>query len=194
MSINLTYRRFTPADFARATASEKAWVATYQPPFPGLDLAQLQAMAKNPTPDAMEKFMAALQAQASDPMQVDLNKGWHLFAYLLTGEHEIHEGHRTGAPLHNVLFGGTPTTVQTGYGPVRSLSGPLLHEVATAFAGLSQEAFLARWDLEEMRAKDIYACPEDDEEQEMVLEIFERLKTLLSEADAAGEVVAIYGH
>ena len=197
MSINLTYLRFSPEEFVRATSSQSAWQAARGSPLPGLDLAQLQEMSKNPTPEAMQKFLAAMQAKAADPARVDLDKWWHVFLFLLTGVHEIQEGHKVGHPLHNVIFGGTPTAVSTGYGPVRALSGDQLREVSEALSGVTAESFMSRWNIEEMRAKDIYACPyeeEEEEEREMALELLNQLKTFLAEAHAQGQVVVIYGH
>lgn len=193
MSINLTYQKFPPAEFVRVTASQSAWQSARAPLFPGLDLTQLQEMAKNPSEDAMQKLMGALQAKASDTSRLDLDKWWHVFYFLLTGSHEISEGHRAGAPLHNAVFGGTPTAVQTGYGPVRALAGDALREVSEAIKGVSVDAFLKRWNTEEMRGKDIYACP-DEEEREMAVELFEQFKSFLADAQAQGDVVVLYGH
>jgi hypothetical protein len=193
MSINLTYQKFSPAEFARVTASQAAWQAARAPLFPGLDVTQLQEMSKNPSQDAMQKLTEALQAKASDTSRLDLDKWWHVFYFLLTGSHEITEGHRPGVPLHNAVFGGTPTAVKTGYGPVRALTGETLREVSEAVKSVSADAFLQRWNPEEMREKDIYACP-DEEEREMAVELFEQFKSFLVDAQARGDVVVLYGH
>ena len=174
-------------------ASEEAWYEAQASFLPGLSAEKLRAMSQKPTFFGLLRVLFALWTKRRDPMRLDLDKSWHVFSYLLTGEHAIAEGHREGAPLHNVIFGGRATAIMTGYGPVRYLSGQDLQEVAAALAGLSEKKFLVRWDPAAMKEKDIYAEPEEAERKH-VARFFARLRRLFADAAKRGEVVAIYAH
>src|SRR5262249_38473120 len=77
--------------------------------------------------------------QSHDPRSFNLEKDWHIIAYLLTGDAKLKEEHLPDAPVHNVIFGGLKTSVTTGYGPVRYFDGKLVAESAAALAGADKK-------------------------------------------------------
>ena len=150
-------------------------------------------MGANPSAESQAKLMAALEKQRQDRTRLDLSKDWPVVYYLLTGSAEIVEEHRPGQPLHNAIFGGNPTIVTTGYGPVRFFDHQLVSQIAAALGSLDQSHLVARFVPEEMARLDIYASPEM-EEREMILNLIERIRSFFDEAVQAKEYVIAYGH
>jgi hypothetical protein len=193
MSIAVTYYRMSPNDFEVATRDQQAWdqfsnslvtarLASLQ--------ATLQALTKPGTgnPESTIKSLQSLVGQKVDTRQFDLEKDWHTVYYLLTGESKIVEGHQQGNPLHNLIFGGLKTAVSTGYGAVRYFDHGLIGEIADALASVDSQELDERFDPGSMEDQDIYAAP-DEGEQDGILRVIGDLTTFFRDAAAAKEFV-----
>lgn len=193
MSIAVTYYRLSPNDFEAATRDQTAWddfSNSLMAARLGSLQAALQAIPKpgNATPEAAMKSLQSLFAQKTDSPQFDLEKDWHTVYYLLTGESEIKEEHREGNPLHNLIFGGLKTAVNTGYGPVRYFDHGLTSEILEALTSLDMTVLNERFNTEEMEERDIYAAPDADE-NEGIFQVIEELRCFVKRASEAKEYV-----
>jgi hypothetical protein len=193
MAVELAYRRLTLEKFQSVTATQEIWDDFVDCGLPGFTISEVLAMGANPSAESQAKLIEALQKQRQDPTQLDVSKDWHVLYYLLTGSAEIAEEHRPGQPLHNVIFGGIRTSVATGYGPVRYFDLPLVSEIATALKSIGRTQLVERFVPEEMSLLDIYAPPKM-EEREVILNLFERLRSFFDEAVEAKEYVIAYGY
>jgi hypothetical protein len=140
-----------------------------------------------------ERFakMGAAIKKSRDPAHFNLEKDWHIVAYLLTGDAKLKEEHLPNAPLHNVIFGGLKTSVATGYGSVRYFDAKLVAETAAALAGADRKAIAARYDPAAMKKLDIYAPPEANEKK-TILQVIEELTAFFQKAAAAHEDVLTF--
>lgn len=138
----------------------------------------------------MAKINEAMK-KCQDPAHFNLEKDWQIIAYLLTGDATIKEENLTNAPLHNVIFGGLKTSVNTGYGPVRYFDARQVSEIAAALAGADRKAIAARYDPDTMKKLDIYAPPEADEKQ-AILQVIENLTAFFQKAAAEHQDVIAF--
>ena len=138
MSIILSYYRLPVAERKSVTQDEALWGQFRK----RLQKAQSEALHSTleemdkPGGSREERFarFGSLMEERRDPRHFNMEKDWHTIGYLLTGESEIREEHRNGAPLHNVIFGGVSTAMTTGYGAVRYYEGVLVADSAQALA------------------------------------------------------------
>jgi hypothetical protein len=137
--------------------------------------------------ERLAKLNAAIK-QSRDPRSFNLEKDWHIIAYLLTGDAKLKEEHIPDAPLHNVIFGGLKTSVTTGYGPVRYFDGKLVAETAAALAGADRKVIASRYDPAAMKKLDIYA-PREENAKKLMLEVVEELTAFFQKAAATHEDV-----
>ena len=195
MSILLDYHRLPPTEREKVTKDQATWKkfslhlleARNEAMKNALDKLKLDGLSKE---ERFAKIDAALK-QIRDPKHFNMEKDWHTIAYLLTGDAKINEEHVPGAPLHNVIFGGLKTSVESGYGPVRYFDGKLVAESATALASADRKVIAARYDPVAMKKVDIYAPP-DEREKKGVLNVVEELTTFFQQAAAAHEDVIKY--
>ena len=192
MSILVDYYRLAPAEREKVTHDQATWDPWKSRLIKAQSQALQDAIAKVNV-DGLSKEQrfaktgAAIKA-SRDPRDFNMEKDWHIIAWLLTGDAKIKEEHVPDAPLHNVIFGGLKTNVTTGYGPVRYFDAKLVAETATALVGADRKVIADRYDPVAMKKLDIYAPPEKDE-KEAILKVIEELTNFFQKAAAAHEDV-----
>ncbi len=131
----------------------------------------------------------------NDRNVLSLDKSWHIVHFLLTGEKSMTPRHLPDNPLHNVVMGGTPTPVDSGYGPVRVIEKADVRMIAAALAAVSPDALKSTYSIAELNAADLYATPKpvgwDAGELEMVFACIARLKEFFTDAAASNQCVAV---
>ena len=192
MSILLDYHRLSPSEREKVTHNQATWERFKSQLLEAQSRAMRNAMAKVKVDDLsaeerIAKIGAAIE-QSRDPRHFNLEKDWHILAYLLTGDARLKEEHLPNAPSHNVIFGGLKTSVSTGYGPVRYFDGKFVAESAAALAGANRKVIASRYDPAAMRKLDIHAPPEESEKK-AVLQVVEGLTAFFQSAAAAHEDV-----
>ncbi len=194
MSILLDYR-LAPAEREKIVHDQATWDQFKNQLLTTQSKAMQDAIAKvNVDGLSREERFAKLNAaikQSRNPRLFDLEKDWHILAYLFTGDAKLKEEHVANAPLHNVIFGGLKTSVTTGYGPVRYFDGKLVAETAAALAGADRKVIASRYDPEAMKKLKIYAPPEENEKK-AILKVIEELTAFFQQAAAAHEDVIIF--
>jgi hypothetical protein len=195
MSIVANYYRLPPAEREKVMHDQAVWDNFRH----GLQTAQLKAMQ-----DAMarvkvdglsreERFakISAAMKESHDPRQFNMEKDWHVIAYLLTGDSKITEEHLTNNPLHNVIFGGLKSSVTTGYGPARYFDSKLVAESAAALVGADRKVIAARFNPAEMKKLDLYT-PIDERERKGILNEVEEFTAYFQKAASVHEDVIRY--
>src|SRR5438105_12806308 len=110
MSIIANYYRLPPAERAKVMHDQAVWDAFTMRLMRAQSQALQDAIAKVKVDglsreERFAKIGAAIKA-SRDPRQFNMEKDWHIIAYLLTGDAKIKEEHLPNNPLHNVIFGG----------------------------------------------------------------------------------------
>lgn len=82
----------------------------------------------------------------------EVHKSWHAVHFTLTGSAWEPVG-----PLGDVVLGGEEFGEDLGYGPARWLPPNEVARLADALDALGADAFVTRFDLDGMRANDIYS-------------------------------------
>ena len=195
MSILVNYYRLPPSERENVTRDQATWDQFKSHLLQVQSKAFRDAIAKvkvdGLSPEArVAKINAAIE-QSHDPRQFNLEKDWHIIAYLLTGDPKIKEEHLPDAPLHNVIFGGLKTTVTTGYGPVRYFDAKLVAETAAALVGADRKVIAGRYDPAAMKKLEIYA-PREENEKKLILSLIEELTAYFQKAAAGHEDVVKY--
>jgi hypothetical protein len=195
MSILVNYYRLPPSERQNVTRDQATWDDFKSHLLQAQSQAFRDAIAKvkvdGLSPEArVAKINAAIE-QNHDPRQFDLEKDWHMIAYLLTGDPKIKDEHLPDAPLHNVIFGGLKTTVTTGYGPVRYFDAKLVAEITAALVGADRKIIAGRYDPAAMKKLEIYA-PREEDGKKLILAIIEELTAYFQKAAAAHEDVVKY--
>ena len=194
-SILVDYYRLPQARREKVTQDQATWdkfkthliKAQSEAMKQALDKLQLDGLSKE---ERWTKINAAI-GKSRDPAHFNMEKDWHIIAYLLTGDAKLKEENLPNAPLHNVIFGGLKTSVTTGYGPVRYFDAKQVAEIAAALAGADRKAIAARYDPAEMKKLDIYAPPEATEKK-AILQVIEELTAFFQKAAAAHEEVITF--
>lgn len=197
MGIQVTYRRLAQAELDRLEDNpEQAVQELFS--IPGLDLNALSALLADPV--ALQanaaKMLSALQDRQADPSRVDLEKDWHALHFLLTGDASLDPENYPNDPPHNLVMGGTPTSIAASYGPVRKFDLADIRQIVEALENISVDELRKRFSAEAFNAAEIYPGPRpggwDLDEIEGVFEIFPKLRQLFIDALKAGEVVIVY--
>jgi hypothetical protein len=194
-SILVDYYRLPPAEREKVTHDQATWdqfnthlIKTQsQAVKDALAKLQLDGLSRE---ERFAKIDAAMR-KSRDPRDFNLEKDWHIIAYLLTGDAKLKEEHLPNAPLHNVIFGGLKASVTTGYGPVRYFDRKLVVETAAALAGADRKVIAGRYDPDAMKKLDIYAPPEANEKK-AILQVVEELTAFFQRAAAAHEDVITF--
>jgi hypothetical protein len=114
--------------------------------------------------------------------EVDLDKSWHLMHFLLTGS-----GDGTGGPT-SFLIEDWPEVgdVEIGWGKAWAIDAGGVRRFHDALRDLDEDALLARFDTEKMKAEDVYLADafEGDEAEgcNYVLHHLSVLRTFVAEA------------
>ena len=194
-SILVDYYRFPQAEREKVTKNQAAWdtfkthliEAQSKAMRDALNKLQLDGLSKE---ERWARINAALE-KSRDTLHFNMEKDWHVIAYLLTGDATLKEEHLPNAPLHNVIFGGLKTSVKTGYGAVRYFDAKLVAETAAALAGVDRKVIAGRYDPAAMKRLDIYAPPEANEKNG-ILQAIEELTVFFQKAAAAHEDVIVF--
>ena len=197
MGIQVTYRRLPEAELAALEANPQR-AMRYLFSIPGIDLSEIASLLHDP--QAMQakgpEILAAFESAHADPTRVDLEKDWHGLHFLLTGDTSLDPDHRQNDPLHKVVMGGDPTTIEATYGPVRRFSSGDIQQIVDALSALTVDELRARFSADAFNAASVYPNPRpggwDVEEIEGVFELFPRLRQLFQDALAENEVVIVY--
>ena len=197
MGIQVTYRRLGQAELDRLEGDPER-ALEYLFSIPGFDLTAISQMLADPS--ALQAnaadMMAALQDREADPSRVEMEKDWHALHFLLTGDASLNPEHHPNDPLHNLVMGGKPTSLDASYGPVRKFDQEDIKQVVAALETISVDDLRARFSPEAFNAAEIYPRPTpggwDLAEVEGVFEIFPKLRQLFVDALNAGEVVIVY--
>lgn len=197
MSILLDYYRLPPKEREKVTHDDTAWHEFENKVVIGQLRAMTEAIDKLnvdglSTEQRMAKINEAIK-KTRDPKDFNLEKDWHILAYLFTGDAKINEEHVPNAPLHNVIFGGLKTTVASGYGPVRYFDGQLVAETATALVSADRKLIASRYDPDAMEKLKIYA-PRPENEKKALLQTIEDLTQFFQKAAAAHEDIIKFVH
>jgi hypothetical protein len=192
MSILVNYYRLPPSEREKVNRDQATWdqfksqllQAQSQAFRDAIDKVKVDGLSRE---ERLAKLNAAIK-QSQDPRQFNLEKDWHIIAYLLTGDAKIKDEHLPDAPLHNVIFGGLKTTVTTGYGPVRYFDAKLVAESAAALVGADRKVIASRYDPAAMKKLDIYA-PREENGKKLILETVEELTAFFQKTAAAHEDV-----
>lgn len=194
-SILVDYYRLPQAEREKVTKDQATWDKFK------LHLIKAQSKAMRETVDKLQldglskeerwaKINAAIE-KSRDPTHFNMEKDWHIIAYLLTGDATLKEEHLPKAPLHNVIFGGLKTSVKTGYGAVRYFDPKLVAETAAALGGADRKVIADRYDPAAMKKLDIYAPPEANEKK-AILQVIEELTVFFQKAAASHEDVIVF--
>ncbi|HXI70433.1 MAG TPA: YfbM family protein [Verrucomicrobiae bacterium] len=184
MSIEASYRRVTPHEFAKLQSDPKAASSFF-----GTNLDDLEL-------DNPEALLAKMQEQESSDRYLDIGKDWHALHFLLTGDGELGE-HVTPPPppLGNVVQGGTETEWDCTYGHVRSLTPDEVRAVAEALGKISVGDLRSRFSVESFNAADIYPhgyrASWTEDEAESVFEIYPSVVEFFQLAAKDGDIILL---
>jgi hypothetical protein len=188
----MDYYRLPPAEREKVTRDQATWDHFEHELITAKSRALQEAVAKvNVDGLSREERFAKINAaikQSRDPRHFNLEKDWHIIAYLLTGDAKLKEEHLPNAPAHNVIFGGLKTSVKSGYGPACYFDSKLVAESAAALASADRKAIEARYDPEVMKKLGIYA-PREENEKKLMLRAVEELTAFFQSAAATHQDV-----
>jgi hypothetical protein len=197
MGMQFCYRRLSAGEWAALEAvPERAMTFLFS--MPGFDIAGISGLLGDPSALAAKgpEILAAVEKAQADPTRVDLEKDWHALHFLLTGDASLDPQHHPNEPLHNVVMGGTPTSVEASYGPVRKLEGEDLQQIADALRSVSVNDLRQSFSAEKFNAADIYPNPRpggwDADELEGLFQTFPKLQQLFADACKMNEIVILY--
>jgi hypothetical protein len=181
MSIEASYRRVTPQEFARLQGDPKAAESFF-----GTSLEDL---------DDPEKLLARMQEQESNDRFLGVGTDWHALHFLLTGDGELKSHPLPPPPLGNAVQGGTETQWSCTYGHVRSLTPEEVRAVADALSKISVDELRSRFSVAAFNAAQIYPHGRrarwTEQEVESVFEIYPRLVEFFQSAARDGDMVLL---
>jgi len=183
MSIEASYRRVTPLEFAKLQSDPKAASSFFGTNPDDLDL------------DDTEAILAKMQERESSDRYLGIGTDWHSLHFLLTGDGELKPHPLPPPPLGNVVQGGTETEWDSTYGKVRSLTPDEVRAVADALSKISVEELRSRFSVASFNAAQIYPHGRrarwTDEEVESAFEIYPRLVGFFGAAAKDGDMVLL---
>ena len=181
MSIEASYRRVTPQEFARLQSDAKAAESFF-----GTSIEDL---------DDPEKLLARMQEQESSDRYLGIGTDWHALHFLLTGDGELKPHPLPPPPLGNVVQGGTETQWPCTYGHVRSLAPDEVRAVADALGKISVEQLRSRFSIASFNAAQIYPHGKrarwTDKDAETVFEIYPRVVEFFQSATRDGDIILL---
>jgi hypothetical protein len=134
-----------------------------------------------------------VKMSSAEGFSTDLDKAWHGIHYLLSGT--AWEGEH---PRNFLVSGGTEVgTINVGYGPARVLTAAETREALDALRAVSDDDLKARFDQQDMLAKQIYPeiwarKPEEDDTLGYLMEYVQTLRGFLSQAVDQGLGIVVY--
>lgn len=160
------------------------------------------ARAKHAKPRLLSKLLGSsnpkgsvpdLQMSAPEGLATGLDKSWHGIHYILTGT--AWEGEH---PRNFLVSGGTVVgDIDVGYGPARVLTAAETRDARDALSACTNEDLRARFDPQDMIAKEIYPDiwarkPEEDDTLGYIMEYVQTLRAFLNQAVDAGLGIVVY--
>lgn len=136
-----------------------------------------------------------LQLAEGEGPAADLDKAWHGLHYLLSGAADA-----GNTPLDFLAVGGEEVgSVDVGYGPARVLRPPIVAEIASRLAALSDAELRSRFDGAAMTAANIYPDiwerePADDDALGYLMEHLVGLRKAIADAAARRHGLVIVLH
>ena len=181
MSIEASYRRITPQEFARLQSDAKAAESFF-----GLSLEDLNDPGK---------LLAKMQERESSDRYLGIGTDWHALHFLLTGVGDLQPHTLPPPPLGNVVQGGTETQWRGTYGHVRALTPDEVRAVADALGKISAQELRSRFSVASFNAAQIYPHGRrarwTDEEAESVFEIYPRVVAFFQSAARDGDMILL---
>ncbi|MDB6030514.1 MAG: hypothetical protein JWM16_852 [Verrucomicrobiales bacterium] len=181
MSIEASYRRVTPDEFAHLQRDPEAAQSFF-----GTNLEDLE----NP-----ESLIARLQEEESSDRYLSVGKDWHALHFLLTGDGELKPHPLPPPPLANVVQGGTETPWPCTYGHVRVLVPEEVRAVADALRQISIGELRSRFSIESFNAAQIYPHGRrgrwTDEDAESVFEVYPQVVEFFQAAAREGDLILL---
>jgi len=182
MSIEASYRRLTPQEFARLQNDLKAAAAFFRPSLEDLG---------DP-----EKLLALIDEQERSERYLGIGTDWHALHFLLTGDSELGERNKPPPPpLGNVVQGGTETQWACTYGRVRSLTPAEVRAAADALAEISVEELRSRFSIASFNSAKIYPhgrrAAWTSEDAESVFEMYPRVIEFFRAAARDGDMILL---
>jgi hypothetical protein len=181
MSIEASYRRIMPQEFARLQRDAKAAESFF-----GTSLEDL---------DDPEKLLARMQEQESSDAYFAIGTDWHALHFLLTGDGELKPHPLPSPPLGNVVQGGAETQWPCTYGHVRSLTPDEVRPVAAALSSISVEDLRSRFSVASFNAAQVYPHGRRarwaDEDAESVFEVYPRVVEFFQSAARDGDMILL---
>jgi hypothetical protein len=129
---------------------------------------------------------AGVTADSGGEEGLTLEKSWHCLHYLLTGT-----AWETDTVLGKAILGGAEIGPDMGYGPARYLEPNEVKNVAKALNTVSKEDLTSRFNLEAMKAANIYAC-RDEGELSLAQDYFKQVCNYYDEAATRGDAMLLY--
>jgi len=181
MSIEASYRRVTPQEFAHLQADVRAAESVFGPSLEDLnDLAVL---------------LSKMQERESSDRYLSIGTDWHALHFLLTGDGELKPHPLPPPPLGNAVQGGAETQWPCTYGNVRSLTPEEVRAVADALAKIPVEELRSRFDVASFNAAQIYPHGRrarwTNEDAESVFEMYPRVVKFFQAAALEGDMVLL---
>lgn len=181
MSIEASYRRITPQEFARLQSDAQAAESFF-----GTRLEDL---------DDPERLVAMVQERESSDHYLGIGTDWHALHFLLTGDGELKPHPLPPPPLGNVVQGGMETQWPCTYGYVRSLSPDEVRAVADALSTISGEELRSRFSVASFNAAQVYPHGRrarwTDEDAESVFEVYPRVVEFFQSAARDGDMILL---
>jgi hypothetical protein len=198
MGMSLVYRRLSDEQRARLERDPpyagSLFPADTPPPMPLEVVARMKQKTKGLSP-LKRILLWFMLRKMNDRNILSLEKSWHVVHFLLTDDKTIMPQHLPDKPLHNVVMGGTATSVDSGYGPVRVIEKADVKAIAAALASISPAALKSKYSLAELNAADLYATPRpggwDSRELDIVYACIPRLKEFFEVAAASNQYVGV---
>ena len=183
MSIEASYRRVTPQEFAKLKADPKAASSFF-----GTNLEDWDF-------DNPEALLAKLQEQESSDRYLGIGTDWHALHFLLTGDGDLKPHPLPPPPLGNVVQGGTETEWDCTYGKVRSLAPDEVRAVAEALGKISVEELRSRFSVASFNAAQIYPHGKrvswTEDEAESAFDAYPRVVEFFQLAAKDGDMVLL---
>ena len=163
---------------------------------PDIDLGNLDSISNSPEELAkqQERLLLAFQNREADTSKIHLHKDWHLFHYLLTNDSSMEPEHRPNQPLHNLVMGGHPTSIEAAYGPARQFNKKDIEEISIALKTLTPSHLMAQFSHEHALKANLYGYSADTTEDEIehIVEYLPKIQQLFQDALTNDEVIITY--
>lgn len=175
MSITMSYRRLSLEKFEELKSSS--------------EVAQKFFYGDDSYDNALSVYDEDFDSSAT---KLDIEKEWQAIHYLLTGE--IGFGSDDPAPLHKVIWGGTPTEWECSYGHTRFLTTVEVQEIAQTLVQTPEAHLRANFEAHgdvEIYAQEDTWTDESDDDWETLTNAYSFIMRFFEEAAAAQQMMLL---